>query len=102
MQAHRTSQSTTPTLSANLGKYRLLLRLAQGGMGDVYLAVHKGPGGFYKLAVVKELRSTFAEDGTSLRMFLDAARLAVRLSHPSVVQPNEVACRGGRHLMVME
>jgi serine/threonine-protein kinase len=71
-------------------------------MGDVYLAVHKGPGGFYKLAVVKELRSTFAEDGTSLRMFLDEARLAARLSHPNVVQTNEVACEDGRHFMVME
>jgi serine/threonine-protein kinase len=71
-------------------------------MGDVYLAVHKGPGGFYKLAVVKELRSTFAEDGTSLRMFLDEARLAARLSHPCVVQTNEVACEDGRHFMVME
>jgi len=71
-------------------------------MGDVYLAVHKGPGGFYKLAVIKELRSAFSEDGTSLRMFLDEARLAARLSHPNVVQTNEVANEEGRHFMVME
>lgn len=71
-------------------------------MGDVYLAVHKGPGGFYKLAVIKELRSAFSEDGTSLRMFLDEARLAARLSHPNVVQTNEVAQEEGRHFMVME
>src|SRR4030095_7511231 len=84
-----TSMGAAP--SANLGKYRLIVRLAQGGMGDVYLGVHKGPGGFYKLAVIKELRSTFAEDDASMRMFLDEARLAARLSHPNVVQTNEVA-----------
>lgn len=71
-------------------------------MGDVYLAVHKGPGGFYKLSIIKELRSSFAEDGTSLAMFLDEARLAARLSHPNVVQTNEVGCEDGRHFMVME
>ena len=39
--------------SLQLGKYRLIIELAQGGMGCVYLAVAQGPAGFSKLAVIK-------------------------------------------------
>ena len=102
MQAQGTLQASVAVPSANLGKYRLIVRLAQGGMGDVYLAAYKGPGGFHKLVIIKELRSAFVEDESSLAMFLDEARLAARLSHQNVVQTNEVACEDSRHFMVME
>ncbi len=86
----------------DLGRYRLIARLARGGMGDVYLAVQRGPSGFNKLAVLKELRDTLAEEPTYLEMFLDEARLAARLNHPNVVQTNEVGSDGARHYIAME
>ena len=83
------SHGAMPPFRGDLGRYRLVARLAQGGMGDVYLAMTQGPGNFHKLAVVKELRSSFSDEGAALRMFLDEARLAARLHHPNVVQTNE-------------
>jgi serine/threonine-protein kinase len=35
-------------------------------------------------------------------MFLDEARLAARLNHPSVVHTNEVGCDGGRYFIAMD
>jgi serine/threonine-protein kinase len=87
---------------SDLGRYRLLARLAQGGMGDVYLALARGPSGFSKLAVVKELRPGLVQASEHLEMFLDEARLAARLNHANIVQTNEVGSDGNRHFLGME
>ena len=86
----------------DLGRYRLVAELARGGMGIVHLAEARGPGGFEKLVVVKELKRELAEDPVYTAMFLDEARLAARLSHRHIVQTNEVGCEGGRYFMALE
>lgn len=85
-----------------LGKYRLVAEIARGGMGIVYLALLRGPGGFNKLVVVKELKPELVQDPAFLRMFLDEARLAARLNHPNIVQTNEVGSDGDRYFMAMD
>jgi serine/threonine-protein kinase len=97
-----TSTQSAPRLTQELGKYRLIAELARGGMGNVYLGVAQGPGGFHKLVAVKELRPEFSGDEAYVSMFLEEARLAARLTHPNIVQTNEVGSDGGRHFMVME
>jgi serine/threonine protein kinase/ABC-type branched-subunit amino acid transport system substrate-binding protein len=87
------------------GKYRLMAEIARGGMADVFLAVTEttGVGPFQKLVVIKVLRHGVTQDDEDVvRMFLDEARLAARLSHPNVVQTNEVGQEGGRYYLVME
>jgi serine/threonine-protein kinase len=98
MNATGISAVVTP----EIGKYHLIAELARGGMGNVYLAIAQGPGGFHKLLVVKELRPEFADDETYVAMFLEEARLAARLTHPNIVQTNEVGSDGSRHYMIME
>jgi len=80
----------------------LLAELARGGMGVVHLAEVRGPGGFEKLVVVKELKAELADDAVYTAMFLDEARLAARLSHRHIVQTNEVGCENGRYFMALE
>src|SRR5258708_360366 len=96
------SHAIIPAGAPELGKYRLIAKLARGGMGDVYLAVAQGPGGFHKLLAVKEMRPEFVNDERYVAMFLEEARLAARLHHPNVVQTNEVGTDCGRHYMTME
>ncbi len=55
-----------------------------------------------KLAVVKQLRPELANDAEHRAMFLDEARLAVRLHHPNIVQTFEVGERDGTYFMAME
>lgn len=88
--------------SLELGKYRLIIELAEGGMGHVYLAVAEGPLGFNKLAVVKELKPSLIEEHGFLDMFLDEARLSAKLNHPNVVQTNEVGVEANRAFFAME
>jgi eukaryotic-like serine/threonine-protein kinase len=71
-------------------------------MGIVYLAMARGPGGFSKLVVIKELKPELVEEPAFLTMFLDEARLAARLSHPNIVQTNEVGSDGNRYFMAMD
>lgn len=71
-------------------------------MGIVYLAMARGPGGFNKLVVVKELKPELVDEPAFLTMFLDEARLAARLSHPNIVQTNEVGNDGRRTFMAMD
>jgi|GEM_PF-448199 len=84
------------------GKYRLIAKLGQGGMAEVFLAVVTGPAGFNKLQVVKKLRRELTEDGEHLSMFLDEARLAARLNHRNVVQTFEVGEEADTYYITME
>lgn len=97
---------TSPALDLGdkrpIGRYHPLAELARGGMGNVYLAVTHGPGGFQKLVVLKELKPEFCRDRTYVAMFMDEARLAARLAHPNIVQTFEVDSDGDHHFMVME
>ncbi|HTU63305.1 MAG TPA: protein kinase, partial [Polyangiales bacterium] len=85
-----------------LGKYRLVAKLGQGGMGTVYLALASGLGSFRKLLVVKELRHDLPWRESSLSMFLDEAQLAARLDHPNVLQTFEAGEANGRYFLAME
>jgi serine/threonine protein kinase len=92
----------TEAASGALGKYRLIAELGHGGMAQVFLALARGPAGFNKLAVIKQIREQLADDPEFLTMFLDEARLAARLNHPNVVQTNEVGEDGKRYFICME
>jgi serine/threonine-protein kinase len=100
--AQDSTAGPTATGAHLLGKYRLIAELGHGGMAEVFLAVVRGPAGFNKLVVIKQIRPQLAEDPEFLGMFLDEARLAARLSHPNVVQTNEVGEEGGRYFIAME
>src|SRR4051812_9926727 len=86
----------------NLGRYRPLLELGQGGTANVYLAVAGGPSGFNKLVVLKVLKNELAGESDFVTMFMNEARLAARLNHPNVVQTNEIFEENGRPVIVME
>jgi serine/threonine-protein kinase len=83
-----------------IGRYTPVGRLGSGGMAEVFLVVQRGPERVEKLAVVKRLRNP--EKPELVQMFLDEARLAVRLSHPNIVHTYEVAETNGEYFMTME
>src|SRR4026207_1318545 len=69
-----------------LGRYRVVDEIGVGGMASVHLARMDGPGGFQKWVAIKRIHRHLAEDEQFIRMFLDEARIAARISHPNVAQ----------------
>jgi len=66
-----------------LGQYQLRQRLAQGSMGDVYLAEHlllKRP------CAVKVIRPERAGDARTLERFLREVQITATLTHPNTIQ----------------
>jgi serine/threonine protein kinase len=73
-------------VSASFGRYRLLERLGQGGMAEVFKAKSYGVEGFEKILVIKRILPQLARSPEFVEMFIHEAKLAVRLSHANIVQ----------------
>ncbi len=70
----------------SLGRYRIVRRLGAGGMAEVFLAKSTGAEGIEKILVVKRVLPTFARSPRFISMFVDEAKVAMRLNHPNIVQ----------------
>ena len=84
------------------GKYQLLRKLAAGGMAELFLARREGPMKFSKQVVIKRILPEFSEDPEFVRTFLNEARLAALLNHPSVVHVYELGQIEGQYYIEME
>jgi serine/threonine protein kinase len=85
-----------------LGKYRVLHRIAFGGMAEIYLARASGIQGFEKYVVLKRILPQFAENHLLIRMFLQEARLAALLDHANIAQVHDIGEEGGVFFFTME
>ncbi|MGE0788184.1 MAG: serine/threonine-protein kinase [Sandaracinaceae bacterium] len=85
-----------------LGRYERLARLASGGMAEIYLARLKGPAGFNRIVVIKQVLPHLARRARFRDMFLDEARLVASLHHPNIVQVHELGQEGDELYLVME
>jgi serine/threonine-protein kinase len=83
---------------AQVGKYRLLRRIAAGGMAEVYLATDDGK----SLWAVKLILPHLADQPEFLGLFLDEARLASLLNHPNVARVRDMGMENGRLFLAME
>lgn len=73
-----------------LGKYELIGKLAEGGMGSIYAAKTRGLGGFERTFAVKVCHPHLTSTPEFVAMFLDEARLAAGIHHPNVVSTIDV------------
>ena len=86
----------------SLGRYELVLRVARGGMGEVWAARLRREHGFQKLFALKVLRPELSRDPKFEQMFLDEATLAARIRHPNVVPVVDLGEQDGALFLVME
>jgi serine/threonine-protein kinase len=86
----------------SIGRYRIVKKLATGGMAEVYLAKVAGPGGFEKHVVVKQILPQLADSEMYVKMFLEEARLAAQLDHPNIVHVFDFGEVDGSYFLAME
>ena len=82
------TEDTRVTFGSDIpfGKYTLVEKLAEGGMGEVFLAKMRSSAGFEKTLVIKRLLPQLSRDSRFVTMFLDEARIAASLNHPNICQ----------------
>lgn len=87
---------------AVLGGYHIEAKLGAGGMAEVFSARREGPHGFSKRVAVKRILPSAAEDEAFVKMFIEEAALAARLSHPNIVQVFDFGDDEGELFLAME
>lgn len=85
--------------NAMIGSWKLTEWLAEGGMGQVYVAKHELMG---REAVVKLLHSKLLNDADVVRRFLNEARASAAIRHPGIVEIFDLGSDGDRVYIVME
>src|ERR1035437_5340724 len=82
------------------GKYRIVSKLGQGGMGVVYLAEHLLRGGN---AALKFLAGDLGKDPKFIKRFRMEARAAHQLRHPNIVEVTDLdQSEDGSQFIAME
>lgn len=83
----------------NLGPYRIVEQLGQGGMATVFKAYHAA---LDRYVAIKALHPAFTEDPNFLARFQREARLVAKLEHPNIVPIYDFAEHEGRPYLVMK
>jgi serine/threonine-protein kinase len=84
------------------GRYEILGRLAVGGMAEVFLAREMASHGAARHVAVKRILPQIADDATFVEMFLDEARLAMRLTHPNICHIYDIGELEETYFIAME
>jgi serine/threonine-protein kinase len=83
-------------------RYRVIKRLASGGMAEVFVAESAGIEGFRKQVAIKRVLPQLSKKEQFIAMFLDEARLSAHLSHSNVVSVFDIGVGDGTYFIVME
>jgi serine/threonine-protein kinase len=96
------NETRNADIRRTFGRYRLYDVIAAGGMATVHYGRLHGDLGFARTVAVKRLHRDYARDPEFVAMFMDEARLTMRVQHPNVVQTLDVVAGEGEVLLVME
>ena len=83
----------------NVGPYRIIEQLGQGGMASVYKAYHAA---LDRYVALKVLHQAFNEDSTFINRFQREARVVAKLEHPNIVPIYDYAEHESRPYLVMK
>ena len=84
----------------HIGPYRVIRKVGEGGMGEVFEAVHET---IARRVAVKVLRPEFARSSDAAARFINEARAVNIVEHPSIVQVSDYGhLPSGATYIVME
>ncbi|MGF1671204.1 MAG: tetratricopeptide repeat protein [Balneolaceae bacterium] len=95
------SEISEDPLPDRIGPYKIIKRIARGGMGDVYLA-ERSDGQFHRTVAIKILRRELAHEKNKQRFFSEREILS-SLEHPNIARLYDGGITDdGRPYLVME
>jgi len=86
-------------IGENIGPYRVIEQLGQGGMATVYKAYHAS---LDRYVALKVLHPAFHQDETFTMRFQREARVVARLEHPNIVPVYDYSEHEARPFLVMK
>jgi serine/threonine protein kinase len=86
-------------IGENVGPYRIIEQLGQGGMATVFKAYHAA---LDRYVAIKVLHPAFKEEPNFLSRFQREARVVARLEHPNIVPIYDYAEHKGQPYLVMK
>jgi len=84
------------------GAYRIITRIASGGMGTVYLGEQLGAGGFQKTVGIKTIRRKWAKDPRFRQLLVAEGKLVADLIHENIQQVYHLVEFGDTIAIIME
>jgi len=84
------------------GRYRLIERIGEGGMAEVFTAVQSGAEGFERQVVIKRLRPHLALNPEAVAQFIDEAKLGSVLAHSNIVTVSDFGKVGDGYYLAQE
>lgn len=87
------------SIGENIGPYRIIEQLGQGGMATVYKAYHAA---LDRYVALKVLHLAFHEDSTFTARFQREARVVAKLEHPNIVPIYDYSEHEARPYLVMK
>ena len=93
---------TAATPKPDFGRYRLMERLAEGGMAELFIAEATGDEGFTRNFVLKRLRSDLLGDKQAVAQFIDEARMQATLVHSNIVPVFDFGVVDGEYFLTQE
>jgi serine/threonine-protein kinase len=82
--------------------FRLVRKIADGGMGSVHEAVLSGTHGFKKTVVIKTILESLTRDQEFVDMFIGEAKLVADLVHQNICQVYQLGKLENRYYIAME
>lgn len=83
-------------------RYRVIEKIASGGMAEVFRAESAGIEGFKKTVAIKRVLPHLSKHRKFIAMFLDEARLSAQLNHSNVVQVFDIGIGDKTYFIVLE
>src|SRR2546423_14185010 len=89
----------SPLVNTTISHYRILDKIGEGGMGEVYRALDTE---LHRPVALKFLRSEVATDEKRMQRFIQEARAASALNHPNILTVHEIGQTDGTRFFATE
>lgn len=94
------SAGAEEVLPTDFGKYRLVKKIATGGMAEIFLAHARDRPS--QPIVIKRILPHLVKSAEFVSMFLDEARIAAQLQHDNIARIHDIGQQNGAYFIVME